>query len=87
MNLQAMCFKEKWQTEVIGSRKAFKAISDPNPACPCFACSVRLGEQPDDDDQHQQLSYGSPNHYSEIFWGYVTNEKADQVSRDHVSPQ
>lgn len=26
------------------------------------------GQQPDDDDQRQQLSYGSPKHYSEIFW-------------------
>lgn len=35
----------------------------------------------------QQLSYGSPKHCSEIFWVYVTNETADEISRDHVSPQ
>lgn len=28
--------KEKCQTKMIGSRKALKAVSDPNPACPCF---------------------------------------------------
>lgn len=65
--------KEKCQTKMIGSRKALKAVSDPQPSLP-LECSMSMGQRPDDDDQLQQPSYGSPNHYSEIFWVYVTNE-------------
>lgn len=91
--LKSWFSKETRQTKMTGSRKALAAIFDPSPPCPGFETPSTMwviwehGAAARWWRSAQQLSYGSPKHCSEIFWVYVTNETADQISRDHVSPQ